>query len=66
LKTSNDRNNRKLGGQESKISLDEEEENDKDFEMNMEQLMSKFSLENVFKKADTNDDEDKEPEQKQE
>lgn len=36
LKHSNDKNNTKLGGQESKISLDEEEDNDKEFEMNME------------------------------
>ena len=61
LKVSNDRNNRKLCGQESKVSLDEDEENDKEFEMNMDQLMQKFtSFDSLFKKADNNDDEEQE------
>lgn len=43
LKTSNDRNNINLGGQQSRLSMDEEEDNDKDFELNMDKIMSKFT-----------------------
>lgn len=42
LKRSNDTNSRSLGGQQPRNSIDEED-NEKDYEMNMEKIMAKFS-----------------------
>lgn len=42
LKRSNDTNNKSLGGQQPRPSMDDED-NEKDYEMNMEKIMAKFS-----------------------
>jgi hypothetical protein len=47
LKRSNDTNNKSLGDQRVRNSMDDED-NDKDYEMNMEKIMAKFSNFNVL------------------
>lgn len=43
------------------MSLDEEEDNDKDFEMNMDKIMSKFTnFNNVLGTSSENDDDEME------
>lgn len=62
LKITNENYNRKLGGQESKISLDE----DDDDQVNMDKYMQKFSSFENLKQTDNNNDDDDEDEQVEE
>lgn len=64
LKRSNDTNNKSLGDQRVRNSMDEED-NDKDYEMNMEKIMAKFSNFNVLSqgKSNSNDDDDDDEEE---
>ena len=65
LKIANDRNSRNLGGQQSRVSLDEEDENDKeDYDVNLQNIMSKFSNFNAVITGSINDDDDDEIEEK--
>lgn len=58
LKRSNDTNNRSLGGQQPRSSMGDDEDNDKDYEMNMDKIMAKFSNFNVLSQKSSNDDDD--------
>jgi len=60
LKKSNETNNRSLGDQRIRNSIDDDD-NDKDYEMNMEKIMAKFSNFNSksqSKSSLNNDDDD--------
>ena len=65
LRRSNDTNNRNLGGQQPRNSMDEDDQ-EKDYEMNMEKIMAKFSNFNSqmsnrsSASSNDNDDEDEE------
>lgn len=59
LKRSNDNNNRSLGGHNNRPSMDDED-NDKDYEMNMEKIMQKFSNFNTSLNNNSNDDDEEE------
>eukprot|EP00347_Sterkiella_histriomuscorum_P022039 403331901 len=67
LKKSNDTNNRNLGGQQPRTSMDEDE-NEKDYEMNMEKIMAKFSnfnasMSNRSSSSNTDNDDEEEEEE---
>lgn len=62
LKRTNDTNNKNLGGQQPRSSIDEED-GDKEYEMNMEKIMAKFSnfnnsMSNSLNNTDNDDDDD--------
>lgn len=59
LKSSNDTNNKSLGGQQPRQILDDED-NDKDYEMNMEKIMAKFSNFNTVLSQKSNEEEEDE------
>lgn len=59
LKRSNDTNNKNLGGQQPRQSIDDED-NEKDYEMNMEKIMAKFSNFNTVLSQHSNQDDDEE------
>lgn len=64
LKKSNDTNNKNLGGQQPRNSMDEDD-NDKDYEVNMEKIMAKFtnfnaSMSNRSSSSNDNDDDEEE------
>lgn len=61
LKRSNDTNNKSLGGQQPRTSIDEED-NEKDYDMNMERIMAKFSNFNSSMNKQGNDEEDEDEE----
>jgi len=65
LKRSNDTNNKNLGGQQPRTSMDDEDDN-KDYEMNMEKIMAKFtnfsSSMASMSNSSNDDDEDEEDE----
>ena len=64
LKSSNDTNNKSLGGQQPRQSLDDDD-NDKDYEMNMEKIMAKFSNFNSVLSQKSNDEEEEDEEEDQ-
>lgn len=58
LRRSNETNSKSLGGPQPRSSMDEED-NEKDYEMNMEKIMQKFSnFNSVLNQKDSNNDED--------
>ncbi|CDW85853.1 UNKNOWN [Stylonychia lemnae] len=60
LKSSNDTNSKNLGGQQPRTSMDDDD-NEKDYEMNMEKIMAKFTNFNASmsnKSNNENDDEE--------
>ena len=63
LKRSNEANTRSLGGQQPRTSMGDEDDSEKDYEMNMEKIMAKFSNFNAVlsqkeNAASNEDDED--------
>jgi hypothetical protein len=67
LKRSNDANSKNLGGQQPRTSMDEDD-NEKDYEMNMEKIMAKFSnfntnMSNRSSTSNNNDNDDEEDEE---
>lgn len=62
LKKSNDTNNKSLGGQQPRHSMDEED-NDNHYEVNMEKIMQRFSNYNTLSMSSSNQDDDEEEEE---
>ena len=62
LKKSNDTNNKSLGGQQPRHSMDEED-NDNHYEVNMEKIMQRFSNYNTLSMSSSNQDDDEEDEE---
>jgi len=65
LKRSNETNNKNLGGQQPRSSMDEDDDS-KDYEMNMEKIMAKFSNFNTGMSNKSNNDDDEEEEEETE
>lgn len=59
LRRSNDTNNKNLGGQQPRSSMDEDD-NERDYEMNMEKIMAKFTNFSTSMSNKSNNDDDEE------
>jgi hypothetical protein len=62
LKKSNDTNNKSLGGQQPRHSMDEDD-NDNHYEVNMEKIMQRFSNYNTLSMSNNSQDEEEEDEE---